>query len=430
VKTNIKEINAYTRELDIHIPWNDLEEDYEKALRSFSKKIKLPGFRKGKVPRQVILKQYKQVVDAEFIEDAFQKFYFRALTEEKLQPVNRADVEDVDFKDGEHLSFKAKFEIEPEVTLPQLKKNSLSVEKTQYITDQVDLDLAIEEVRRTYAEVETIEDGASEGDFILADLQKMDGEGVPIIGDKIEKRYLKLGDGVFVDENLKRLTGLKPGDTARLDFPEASGETSQYEISVLNVERQVLPEVTEEFVKKVDPKIESIDSWTEKIKEQIEKNYEQRAKEAYERQLSDVLIDLVNPEAPPSMVKSYLERLVEDVKKQNNGEEIDEEEVKKTYQSLSERNLKWYLLRKAIINDQNIEISKTEIEEEIQHLKDRSPDYAKEIDKYYKKPSHRSRLEDDLVESKVLDYLQTSAKVKLVKVKTKTLRKASEKSSK
>ncbi len=426
MKTTIQEINAYTRELSVDVPWGDLSDDYEKTFRSFSKKIKIAGFRKGKVPRHVIMKNYKQVVDAEFIEDAFQKFYLKALTEEQLQPVNRADVKDIDFKDGEHLIFKAVFEIEPEVALPTLKKNSLHVEKTQYITDDVDLDLAIEEVRRTYAEVQTVEDGAAEGDFILADLQKMDADGVPIIGDKIEKRYIKLGDGVFVDENLKKLTGLNPGDKARLDFPEQTGETSQYEISVINVERQVLPEVNEDLAKKVDPKIESLDAWKEKIKEQINTNYEQRAKEAYERQLSDALIDKVNPEAPPSMVESYLERLVEDVKKQNNGEPIDEDEVKKTYRTLSERNLKWYLIRKAIIREQNLDVSKEDINEEIERLKDRSPDYAKEIDKYYKKPSHRQRLEDDLIEKKILNYLETCAKVKLVKVKTKALRKASE----
>jgi len=117
--------------------------------------------------------------------------------------------------------------------------------------------------------------------------------------------------------------------------------------------------------------------------------------------------------------------LVEDVKKQNNGEEIDEEEVKKMYRSVSERNLKWYLIRKAIIREQNIEVSKDEVNDEIEKLKERSPEHAKEIDKYYKKPSHRGRIEDDLIEGKILSYIETFAKVKLVKVKTKDLRKAS-----
>jgi len=425
VKTDLKELNSFTRELAIHIPWDDLEKDYEKAVSVFSKKIKIAGFRKGKVPKHVVMKNYQQVIEADFIEDSFQKFYFMALQKENLQPVNRADVKDLDFKHGEHLSFQTVFEIEPEIKLPTMKKNSLKVEKTNYVTDKTDVDLAIDEIRRTYAEVMPVEDGAVDGDYILADLQKLDAEGVPIIGDKIEKRYIKLGDGIFTGDNLKKLTGLKPDDTTRIDFPGESGESTPYEITVTNVERQVLPEVTEDLIKKMDPNVENKSEWKKKIKEQIDKNYEQRAKETYERQLSDALIDLVNPEAPPSMVDSYLERLVEDVKKQNNGEEIDEEEVKKMYRSVSERNLKWYLIRKAIIREQNIEVSKDEVNDEIEKLKERSPEHAKEIDKYYKKPSHRGRIEDDLIEGKILSYIETFAKVKLVKVKTKDLRKAS-----
>ncbi len=425
MKTDLKELNSFTRELAIHIPWDDLEKDYEKAVSVFSKKIKIAGFRKGKVPKHVVMKNYQQVIEADFIEDSFQKFYFMALQKENLQPVNRADVKDLDFKHGEHLSFQTVFEIEPEIKLPTMKKNSLKVEKTNYVTDKTDVDLAIDEIRRTYAEVMPVEDGAVDGDYILADLQKLDAEGVPIIGDKIEKRYIKLGDGIFTGDNLKKLTGLKPDDTTRIDFPGESGESTPYEITVTNVERQVLPEVTEDLIKKMDPNVENKSEWKKKIKEQIDKNYEQRAKETYERQLSDALIDLVNPEAPPSMVDSYLERLVEDVKKQNNGEEIDEEEVKKMYRSVSERNLKWYLIRKAIIREQNIEVSKDEVNDEIEKLKERSPEHAKEIDKYYKKPSHRGRIEDDLIEGKILSYIETFAKVKLVKVKTKDLRKAS-----
>ena len=90
--------------------------------------------------------------------------------------------------------------------------------------------------------------------------------------------------------------------------------------------------------------------------------------------------------------------------------------------------MKWYLIRKAIIADQNnIGASKEEVEEEIQKLLERSPDHSKEIKKYYKKPSNRQRIEDDLIEKKVLNYLEGFAKIKDVKVHTKVLREEAEK---
>jgi len=114
--------------------------------------------------------------------------------------------------------------------------------------------------------------------------------------------------------------------------------------------------------------------------------------------------------------------LIEDVKKSNPGADLDNEKVRETYQQVAKRNMKWYLLRKAIIREQELTISKEEVKKEIDRLMERSPEYAKEIEKYYKKPSNREKIEDDLVEKKILDYLKGFAKIKEVNVPTKELR--------
>ena len=100
-----------------------------------------------------------------------------------------------------------------------------------------------------------------------------------------------------------------------------------------------------------------------------------------------------------------------------------EDIIRESYRPVAERNMKWYLVRRAIINSQDkIAVSKDDVEKEIEKLLERSPDHAKEIKKYYKKPSNRQRIEDDLLEKKVLDYLTEFAKIKDVKVHTKVLR--------
>ena len=100
--------------------------------------------------------------------------------------------------------------------------------------------------------------------------------------------------------------------------------------------------------------------------------------------------------------------------------------VKEVYKPVAERNLKWYLIRNAIIKDQELEISKDDLADEIDKRKNSSPDQAKEVEKFFKKPSNRSRLEDDLMEKKILAYLVKYAKIKVVKVNTKDLRKQTE----
>ena len=424
MEINVKEINSYAREMTVSLEWNELSDDFNKFIGKFGKQIKLPGFRPGKVPKQVLMKQFLPLIETQFVEDNVNKYYLEALREKDIIPVNKAEIKDVHFHIDEHFNFTAAYEIEVETKLPELKKNSIKAEKIVYITDKEDINLTIEDMRRSRAEMKTVEDGAKEDNFILADLQKIDESGVPIIGEKLEKRYIKIGDGIFTDENQKKLIGVKVGDKVQIRIPEGEDQKeSPYEISVLNVEEQVLPEVNMEFVKQMDPEAKDIKSWKDSVKGQIEKSYAQRATEQFDRNISDALIEKIKPEFSPSMVESYLDHIIEDVKTNNNGAKIEEDKVRETYRSLSERNLKWYSIRKAIIKDQDFKISTNEIKSEIERLKEETPKQAKEIEKYYKKPSNKTRLEDDLMEKKIIEYLTDFIKVKEVKVYTKDLRK-------
>ena len=425
MEINVKEMNSYSREMTVHVPWAELEDSFNKHAKKFSKKVNLRGFRPGKVPMKVLLKQFKPAMEADFVEHALNLYYLQALKEKDLLPVNKAEVEKVDFEHEGDMSFTAKFEIEPEMTLPKLRKRALKVQKTNYVHDIEDVENVIRDLRRNHASMETVETGAEEGNFILADLQKVDPSGLPIIGKKLEKKYLKVGGGVIKDENLDKLKGAKPEDKIRMHLPEnEQGEKSEYEVTVINVEKEVLPEINEEFIKKVDPEAKTEEELRASVETRIVDNYQHRSQEAFERQLSDAMIEKVNPEFPPSMVESYLDHMVEDIKQsgQPGAEDLDEAKVRETYQSVAERNMKWFLVRKAIIKENELEVTKDEVQAEVQRLIDRSPDHAKEIEKYYKKPSNRTRIEDDLMEKKILDYLQKFAKIKEVDVKTKDLR--------
>jgi trigger factor len=417
--------NTYTRELAVSLTWEDVAEDFEETLQTFRKRVKLPGFRPGKVPLKIVLNHYQPVIEEDFIEKTIQKHYQRALEDKNLIPVNQAKISDLEYRFQERLAFKATFEIEPEIELPHLKKNSLQVQRTHYETDEEDIDRIVEDIRLHNAEIRTVEE-AKEGHFLVVDLQKLDSSGVPIIGEKWERRYLKVGEGIGGGDNLEQLLGLKVGDKARIYIAEKENDPpTPFEITVHNIEEQVLPEITPEFIKRVDPQATNEAEWRANLQERLKQQYVSRSQEAFDRQLADAMIALVDPPCPPSMVEAYLDHLVEEIKADQPGQELDDEKVRETYRPAAERNLKWYLIRKAIIKDQGLSVSPEEIQEEIQRLKERSPDQAKEIDRYYRKPSHRSRIEDDLIEQKVLSYLAEFAKVKEVTVATRDLREQS-----
>ena len=426
----LKEINAYAREVTIDLPWEEIERDFEKALKKFSKRIKLPGFRPGKVPRKILMKQFQPSIEANFVENSVNNYYLKALKEKEIIPVNMGSVSDVHFHFGEHFKFKVAFEIEPAVVIKKMKKTSLKVEKTVYLLDDEDIDLAINEIRQGQAKVITIEDGAKVDDFIVCDLQEIDTSGVPIIGKKLETRYIKLGQIPFDGDNRKKLDGVKPGEKVRVSVPiDEQGTLGIYELSVKNVERQILPEIDEDFIKVADPEAKDMVDYRNRIRERLEEAYRNRSDEAFDRQLSDAMISHVNPDFPPSMAESYLEHMVEDVNKNNPGK-VDKDKIKEMYKPISERNLKWYLIRNAIIKGQEFKVSKDDVQEEINRRKKASPEHIKELERYFKKPSNRQRLQDDLMEKNTLAYLKEFAKIKEVKVRTKDLRNQSEEEAK
>ena len=424
MKIDIKNINDFTREMKLDIPWETLEPDFDICLKKFSKKVKLPGFRPGKIPRDRLMQQFQPNIEAQFMDDNIYKYYLTALQQKEIVPVNQAEISDVHFHMGEHFSFTAKFEVEPDFKLPRFKKNMFQVQRNKFIPDDQDINDAIDQLRRSHARIETVEDGAKEKDFILCDLQKLDDSGVAIIGKKFEKQMLKVGDGSFTDDQKEQLIGLKPGDSTRISLPDNEDKTitNPYELKVAKVERENLPAVDDDFLKLINPELGSVEDLRADVLKKINENFEERARQSFERELSDALIEKVGVETPPSMVENYLNNILEDVKKQNNGEPIEEEKVLETYRPSAERNLKWYLIRKKVISQEQLNIERKDIDAEIENLVSRSPNSEKEIRRFYKKPSNRQRIEDDMVEKKILEYLNQFAKVKEVEVNTKDIR--------
>ena len=424
MKIDIKNINDFTREVKLDIPWETIEPDFNISLKKFSKKVKLPGFRPGKIPRDRLMQQFQPNIEAQFMDDNIYKYYLTALQQKEIVPVNQAEISDVHFHFGEHFSFTAKFEVEPDFQLPRFKRNMFQVQRNKFIPDEQDINDAVDQLRRSHARIETIEAGAKEKDFIICDLQKLDESGVAIIGKKFEKQMIKVGDGSFTDDQKDKLIGLKPGGSARIKLPDDEDKTvkSPYELKVVKVERENLPEVDNDFVKLINPALGSVDELREDVLKKINENFEDRARKAFERELSDALIEKVGFDTPPSMVDNYLNNILEDVKKQNNGEKIDEEKVLETYRPSAERNLKWYLIRKKLISQEQFNFERKDIDAEVENLISRSPNSEKEIRRFYKKPSNRQRIEDDMIEKKILEYLDQFAKVKEVEVNTKDIR--------
>ena len=425
MNVKLKEIDSYTRQVTVSVPWEDLESAFEAHIRRFSKKVRMPGFRKGKVPQKVVIQNFGSELEAEFAQDSIEIHYAEVLQEHKIVPVNRAKIEDLQFSEGSSLNFKATVEVEPSVKLPKYNRK-IKVKKNVYVPDNTDVDAYIEEVRRQFAEVRTIEEGSNDGHLLLVDMQELDSSGVPIIGKKVEDRYIKVGDGIFGGTNLSRLTGLKVGDTTIVEAETAKeGGLTKYQLTIKNVQEEIFPEMNEEFIKKIDSEAADETSFRENVMKRIQERLDRDAEGQLNEAIIDYFLQSTDLEPPPSMVDNYIEHSLEQAKS-NNGEAFDEDKYRNEARPSVVRSIKWVLIRKALVKGEQLSIPDEEVDEHIDKILESTEDEKGQIRRYYKKSSNKEKLREDLLDRSLFQKLKEYAKISEVTISTSDLRKQHE----
>jgi trigger factor len=410
LKIKSKKVNEFTYELSIVAKWKDIQADFELCKKKVAKDIKVPGFRKGKIPNHILMSQYLGQIEMNFVQDFSEKYYILALQEEKLNPINQAALKDIDFAYEKDFSFKSEFEIEPSLSVPKLKKNMVTVEKTNFISNEKEIEDTVNNILNSQSKTEKIEEGSLEGDFMIADFQEIDESGIAIIGKK-EKKYIAIGQEPFINSNKELLLNKKVGDTVKMTVDLGSGE-KEYSISIESMQRRVPPELNEKFVKTMDPNCKSVEEWKSNIEKSISLEYEKKSEELFNSAIIDQFIKLVDPILPSSMLDSYLANIVNEVKTKQDMQNIDDDKIKEEYKLFAENNLKWYLLRKAIIKDLDIAIDEKAVDFFIKEAIEKNDSQKAEIERFYKKESNKSKLADDLLDQQILDMLKEHSKVK------------------
>ena len=420
LKVKSKKVNDFTYELSISVPWKDIKEDFESAKKKTSKEIKVSGFRKGKIPDNILMSQYLPNIEYTFVQDFCEKYYILCLQKEKLNPINQASLKDIDFSYEKDLSFKAEFEIEPDLLLPKFKKNMVSAEKINFISNEKEVEDTINNMLISQSEIKKIDKGSEDGDFLMVDLQELDASGLPIIGKKAEKKFLAIGQEPIIGSNKDILLNKNVGDEVQITI-DSENQNQTFKVLIHSIERRIPPELNDDFAKKIAPDCKNVGEFKEKIKESIQKEYERKSQEMFNSAVIDQFIKLVNPILPSSMFDSYLANIVNEVKSSPQGANLEENQIKEQYKTFAENNLKWFLLRKAIIEDFKLEIEEEKVDNFIADAIEKNKEQKSEIERFYKKESNKNKLSDDLLDEKILDLLKENTKVTDKDVETSEL---------
>ena len=419
METNLKEINSYTRQLDITIAWELIQDEYEKEFSRARSSFSMKGFRKGKVPEQIVKKNLGPSIEAHFAEDSINSYYRQALDELKLAPINQASIDNLEFREGLALSFSARFEVNPEIMLPKYQKK-FKIKAVRYMAGNEDIEQALTQYQEQHASIKTIESGAETGHFIRGDFNVLDDSGLPIVGSKMENQYIRLGFGLFKEDTEKVFIGAKEGDEVTVSIQNKEN-TVKYHVKINRVEEQILPDIDDELAKTINENTNTLTELKNVIKDELQASLDNDHKELVRKEIIDYFVQNTKVEAPESMVSLYLEQIKDDLEKRN--QPFDEKQMKENYQSHSEWNIKWYLIKDQIIENEALDISDDELDGKIQDTISKNQKNETQIKSFYKQSKNKQQLFSKMLIDKLFARLSEFAKVKVVEESTNELRK-------
>lgn len=429
MKVEVESSSSTERTVRINLDWEEVSDTYQKTVNELRKGLKLNGFRPGKVPASIAKRVLVDQIEFKFSNDVIENTYKDVLEEEGITDFVDLTVKEFDFSEGDPFNYIISVDVDPEIKLFDYEKGFV-VPKVNYIIDEEDVDLRLEEIREQNAEVREIVNGAREGDFIICDIQEIDRVGVPIIGRRVESRVIKVGEGAFGEmpqmgshEETSGLLGAKAEGKVKITLKSKKDQESHYEIFVKRVESHTLPELTDDFVKENLDGVADYKDLREQISKSLQREWNYRSEKEFIRAITDYFINKVDISVPPKRLKRFLDGVVEDIKSQNKGE-INEEEIRKRYHSSAVWEIKWYLIQRELIKREKIEVDDQGLEDRIKKICSAYPERERrKLIQYYKKEKNRKSLESDLYEERLYNHLKKFVKTKNETVYTNDLRK-------
>ena len=372
-------------ELVVTVAGDEWKSACKKAFNKIAKNVTVPGFRKGSAPEK-ILRRYisKEQERYEAIENNANTWLLAALKENELEPVSRPSLDFRNMSD-ESVDLVFEFYVEPEVKLGEYKGLPYEVEAVE-ITDE-DVNKELDRMRETYADMESIEGAAEEGDTVNIDYEGL-RDGVAFDGGTAEGYDLRLGSGSFIPGFEDQLIGAKAGEEKELSltFPEdyhseeLAGQEVVFKVKVNDVKRKVLPELDDDFAKDVNaPGVENVEDLRKVVKERLENGRKEQAERRADEELFKKLSEAAEIDLPHVMVEDEAMSMVRQFESQISQYGMQpsqylkmlnqtEESLRDTYMEEAERNVRLRLILSAIAKNEQMEVSAEDVDAEINKL--------------------------------------------------------------
>lgn len=411
MKYEIKEATATKKKVEIEVSAEDFNNYYSQTLKKISADAEIPGFRKGKVPENMVEKRVtKEGVLSEAAEIAIRESWAKFLAESKEEAISQPQVEVIKIAKGNPLVFTAEFEILPEIKLPKL--DSAKVEKSSVeVTDQ-EVEDAIKWIQQSRAKYSEKISGAEDGDLVEFTFSCLDIENDPEKKDRIV-----LGKGHYIEGLEDTLRGMKREEVREFEtqHPQEKKEKKiKISVKVDSVKKVEIPEVNDELVKGLG--FNTVEELKKDIREGIKKDKEIAEIQRVREESIKKLIEKTEIEVPKTLIKREQDFMLNNIKERClselkiNFEEYlkqvkkTEEEITKELEEIAKEKVKGFLVLHQIVKDEKIKVTEEEISQKIEEMLNQYPN-KEEIKKTMDEVQVRLYIEDELKREKAFNLL-------------------------
>ena len=421
------------REYKVVIPADDMSARIDARVQELRRTVQLKGFRPGKVPAELLKKQYGQAIVGEVVQQTLQDTSGDVIKGQGVRPATQPSIEDMSFDEGTDLEYVIAVEVMPEIETDDFSRFALENLVIEVTDDEVDE--AVERLReRSKISAETDEGyKAKEGDSLRIDfVGKVDGEEFP--DGAAEDHVAEIGAGRLLPEFESSLTGKKAGDsyTAKVTFPDdygaehLAGKEAAFDITVKEVRTSTTPELNEEFAKSQGA--ESLDELRTMMRERLSSEYQQLSRQRLKRTLLDQLSESYSFAVPPSLADTEFDSIWHQVEQELNqphdhdhgdddqGHEpvSDEkrEEMKDEYRTIAERRVRLGLLLSEVGRAHDIQVTPEDMQQAVIERARQFPGQEAMVVKYYQENQQAiQEVTAPILEDRVVDQILTQVKL-------------------
>ena len=414
MKVNVNKDKAWKRILEIEIPVEKVKGEFNSVYLEYQKRAKVPGFRQGKAPLEMVKSRYKDEVTKDVLENLLPEAYQQAVKETNLNPLTLPQLQDIEFEEGMPLKFKALIEVRPEIEVEGYK--GLDLKKRVFQITEEHLQNAIDYLRERNAILQSVEREARDGDFLIVDLEET-SEGETKSKKENENQQIWLRKDTLLPEFYRGFSGAKTGEEKTIEavYPQdyfeksLAGKVIKYKARVKEIKEKIMPEVNDDFAKSLG-EYKNLEELRKRIREDLERKSREDTEKDLSAQVIKQVVEKNSFTVPDSLLNLYLSSVVEDFKKRY--KKIDEEKIKESHKELGLSFIRWELLRHRIAEKEKIVVGKEDRDKWVENFAKANSLELTKAKEFLAQSRKIEDINETILENKVIEFILSNSRIK------------------